>query len=70
MQVFLCVDKQFNVVDCSQACVIHDCRPGKRQACGRSVIYKVSNVDVGPVKPCDDDFSHCDYKEKSGTCIP
>ena len=66
----MCVDQSFNVVDCSEVCVIHDCTPKGREACGSSIIYKLSDVRPGQTKPCTADFSHCDFKEKSGTCVP
>ncbi len=67
LQIYLCVDKDLNVVDCASVCIVHDCTPQWKQACGSSIVYKASPVHTGSASPCKNKFRVC--KEKSGTCV-
>ena len=64
LQVYQCVDHQFNIVDCASVCLVHDCQPEGRQQCGDSFFYKTVRVQPGSQKSC----RNAVCKQKSGTC--
>ena len=72
-EVFMCVNKDFKVVDCGEVCVQHDCTPSpsedQHDFCGKKLIFKVPDDDMQlATAAADDECKLC--KPKSGTCKP
>lgn len=65
VQVYQCVDHQYNIIDCSTVCLVHNCQPQEeRQQCSDSFYYKTVRVQPGGEHRCKD--AVC--QPKSGTC--
>ena len=67
MQIYQCVDHQYNIIDCATVCHVHNCQPHEeRQQCGNSFFYKTVNVQAGGEHRC----KNAVCEPKSGTCRP
>lgn len=65
LQVYQCVDHQYNIIDCASVCHVHDCQPPEaRQQCGDSLLYKTVRVQAGGQHKC----RNAVCQQKSGTC--
>jgi hypothetical protein len=74
-QVYMCVSKNLEVVDCATVCVHHDCVPSpsadKQDFCGDELIFKVPQDDLELLPANAADGEQCKLcKPKSGTCKP
>ena len=72
-QVYMCVNMDFEVVDCKDVCVRHHCVPSpdepQQDFCGEELIFKVPGGDMQLATAADDE--QCKLcKPKSGTCKP
>jgi hypothetical protein len=74
-EVYMCVSKNLEVVDCATVCVHHDCVPSpsadKQDFCGDELIFKVPQDDLELLPANAADGEQCKLcKPKSGTCKP